>query len=192
MFQICFANAVESDHVEDLSGLRHLNESSCLHVLRQRYGNNLVHTYAGAAVVVVNPMTQLSIYSDKVAQMFRGCKAEDMPPHIYAVAQRAYVSMLTSRRDQAVVFLGRSGSGKTTNAFHALQYLLLAADRNGKAFTVEKMQAVQTVLETFGHSRTVMNCNASRFTQVFVLDFDASGQLASASVQVRFASGRVG
>ena len=69
--------------------------------------------------------------------MFRGCKAEDMPPHIYAVAQRAYVSMLTNRRDQAIVFLGRSGSGKSTNAYHALHYLLLAAGRSGKVFTGE-------------------------------------------------------
>lgn len=30
-----------------------------------------------------------------------------------------------------------------------------------------------------------MNTNATRFTQIFSLDFDHSGQIASASVQVR-------
>lgn len=59
--------------------------------------------------------------------MFRGCKSEDMPPHIYAMAQSAYRGMLATRRDHSLVFLGRSGAGKTTNFKHALQYLVLAA-----------------------------------------------------------------
>lgn len=59
--------------------------------------------------------------------MFYGCKAEDLPPHIYSTAQRAYKKMIDSRRDQSMIFLGRSGSGKTTNFKHALFYLSLAA-----------------------------------------------------------------
>jgi myosin-18 len=52
--------------VEDLAQLRFLNESSVLHTLRQRFGNNLIHTYAGPTIITVNPMAPLSIYSDKV------------------------------------------------------------------------------------------------------------------------------
>lgn len=59
--------------------------------------------------------------------MFRGCKQEDMPPHIYSLAQSAYRSMLASRKDQSVVLLGRSGSGKSTCMRHILHYLALAA-----------------------------------------------------------------
>lgn len=51
-------------------------------------------------------------------------------------------------------------------------------------FSVEKLNAISTLLEAFGNSRTVMNTNATRFTQIFSLDFDHSGQIASASVQV--------
>lgn len=65
--------------------------------------------------------------------MFRGCKSEDMPPHIYAVAQSAYRGMLATRRDHSLVFLGRSGAGKTTNFKHALHYLVLAAGTVNKA-----------------------------------------------------------
>lgn len=47
--------------------LRHLNESSILHVLRQRYASNLVHTNAGhSTLIIINPMHPLSIYADKV------------------------------------------------------------------------------------------------------------------------------
>lgn len=63
----------------------------------------------------------------QVVHMFRGCKSEDMPPHIYSLAQSAYNGMLASRRDQSIVLLGRSGSGKTTNFKHVLHYLVLAA-----------------------------------------------------------------
>lgn len=59
--------------------------------------------------------------------MFRGCKSEDLPPHIYSTAQSAYRSMLETRRDQSLIFTGRSGSGKTTSFKHALYYLTLAA-----------------------------------------------------------------
>jgi len=65
--------------------------------------------------------------------MFRGCKSEDMPPHIYAIAQSAYRGMLATRRDHSLVFLGRSGAGKTTNFKHALHYLVLAAGTINKA-----------------------------------------------------------
>ncbi|XP_037068511.1 unconventional myosin-XVIIIa-like, partial [Pollicipes pollicipes] len=182
------ANPPQFDQTEELSQLRHLNESSALHTLRQRYGSNLIHTSAGASTLVVNPMSSLAIYSDKVIQMFRGCKPEDMPPHIYCTAQTAYRALLGQRQDQSLVLLGRSGSGKTTNARHLLHYLVTAATAAAapaqRPLTVEKLHAAWTLLEAFGNCRTVMNTNATRFTSVFSLDFDQSGQVASGSVQV--------
>ncbi|XP_053985866.1 unconventional myosin-XVIIIa-like isoform X2 [Hylaeus anthracinus] len=178
------ANPPQFDKVEDLTRLRFLNESSVLHTLRQRYASNLIHTYAGDSMIIINPVVPLAIYSEKVALMFRGYKTEDMPPHIYAMAQTAYKGMLATRRDHSLVFLGRSGSGKTTNFKHVLHYLVLAAGTVNKILTIEKLNAVFTVLEAFGNCRTHMNSNATRFTQLFSLDFDQSGQIASASLQV--------
>ena len=63
----------------------------------------------------------------QVIQMFRGCKPEDMPPHVYATAQIAYRALRSTRHDQAIVFLGRSGSGKTTTARHVMHYYTVAA-----------------------------------------------------------------
>ncbi|XP_068765637.1 unconventional myosin-XVIIIa isoform X16 [Struthio camelus] len=177
------ANPPSCDRAEDLASLVYLNESSVLHTLRQRYGGNLVHTYAGATMVIVNPLSSPSMYSEKVMHMFKGCRREDMSPHIYAVAQAAYRSMLMSRQDQAVVLLGSSGSGKTTNCQHLVQYLATIAGSTGKVFSAEKWQALYTILEAFGNSSTSMNGNATRFSQIISLDFDQAGQVASASVQ---------
>ncbi|NXW92820.1 MY18A protein, partial [Alopecoenas beccarii] len=177
------ANPPSCDRVEDLASLLYLNESSVLHTLRQRYGSNLLHTYAGPTMVIINPLSSPSMYSEKVMHMFKGCRREDMSPHIYAVAQAAYRSMLMSRQDQAVVLLGASGSGKTTNCQHLVQYLATIAGSTGKVFSAEKWQALYTVLEAFGNSSTGMNGNATRFSQIISLDFDQAGQVASASVQ---------
>ncbi|NXA63639.1 MY18A protein, partial [Mohoua ochrocephala] len=177
------ANPPSCDRVEDLASLLYLNESSTLHTLRQRYGGNLLHTYAGPTMVIINPLSSPSMYSEKVMHMFKGCRREDTSPHIYAVAQAAYRSMLMSRQDQAVVLLGASGSGKTTNCQHLVQYLTTIAGSTGKVFSVEKWQALYTILEAFGNSSTGMNGNATRFSQIISLDFDQAGQVASASVQ---------
>lgn len=107
-----------------------------------------------------------------------------MPPHIYSTAQSAYHNMLSSRRDQSIVFTGRSGSGKTTNFRHSIQYLLTAAGAVNKVLTFEKLSALCAVLESFGNCRTAMNTNATRFAQICAMDFDQSGAISSASVQV--------
>ncbi|NXP06672.1 MY18A protein, partial [Thinocorus orbignyianus] len=177
------ANPPSCDRAEDLASLLYLNESSVLHTLRQRYGGNLLHTYAGPTMVIVNPLSSPSMYSEKVMHMFKGCRREDTSPHIYAVAQAAYRSMLMSRQDQAIVLLGASGSGKTTNCQHLVQYLATIAGSTGKVFSAEKWQALYTILEAFGNSSTGMNGNATRFSQIISLDFDQAGQVASASVQ---------
>ncbi|XP_078680544.1 unconventional myosin-XVIIIa-like isoform X5 [Branchiostoma floridae x Branchiostoma belcheri] len=177
------ANPTQHDRAEDIASLRYLNESGVLHTLRQRYGSNLIHTYAGPTLLVINPMHPLSVYSDKVIQMFKGCKQEDMPPHIYAAAQTAYRNMLSSRLDQSLIFLGASGSGKTMNSRHVLQYLATVAGTVNNKVSVEKLNAVCTILEAFGNSKTAINNNATRYAHITTLDFDHSGQVVSAAIQ---------
>nr|XP_025872059.1 unconventional myosin-XVIIIa isoform X7 [Vulpes vulpes] len=178
------ANAPSCDRLEDLASLVYLNESSALHTLRQRYGASLLHTYAGPSLLVLSPRGAPAVYSEKVMHMFKGCRREDMAPHIYAVAQTAYRAMLMSRQDQSVILLGSSGSGKTTSCQHLVQYLATIAGTSGnKVFSVEKWQALYSLLEAFGNSPTIMNGNATRFSQIISLDFDQAGQVASASIQ---------
>jgi hypothetical protein len=65
-----------------------------------RYANNLIHTYAGAKnLLIINSMIpMMSLYSEKVVSMFRGCKADfgilDMPPHIYSLSKIQKISFL--------------------------------------------------------------------------------------------------
>uniref|UniRef100_A0A4W5MNG3 Myosin motor domain-containing protein n=1 Tax=Hucho hucho TaxID=62062 RepID=A0A4W5MNG3_9TELE len=133
------ANPPSFDRSEDLASLQYLNESSVMHSLRQRYGGNLIHTHAGPNMVIINPLSAPSMYSEKVMHMFKGCRREDTAPHVYAVAQSAYRNLLTTRQDQSIVLLGKSGSGKTTNCQHLVQYLVSIAGSTGKIFSGERV-----------------------------------------------------
>lgn len=55
---------------------------------------SLLQTYSGLFCVVVNPYKYLPIYSEKIVDMYKGKKRHEMPPHIYAIADTAYRSML--------------------------------------------------------------------------------------------------
>jgi myosin heavy subunit len=50
-------------------------------------------------------------------------------------------------------------------------------------FLVEKLNAINGLLEAFGRCRTVLNQNASRFATVVTLDFDHASQISAANVQ---------
>lgn len=80
---------------------------------------------------------------------------------------QTYRAMLRTRKDQSVAFIGRSGSGKSTNAKHCLSALVVTSNCANKCLTMDKMNAIHTLLEAFGHSRTIMNSNATRFVNIF-------------------------
>ena len=131
------------DYCEDLSHLRFINESSLLHCIRQRYLTlKLMHTYISSqSLLCVRPasLTESSeayrqAYDDKLVVMFKGCKQEDMPPHVYAYAQSVYRNMLTSRQDQSVLLMGQSGGGKTQNAKLLLNYLFKISNSTANIF----------------------------------------------------------
>lgn len=182
-FSVSTKNPDDLDFAEDICQLKYLNEPSVLHCIRSRFTNNLIHTRAGPSLIVVNPAIHLPIYSDKIISALKSCKSENMPPHIYSLAQSSYREMLDSRRDQSLIFIGNSSSGKSTSFKHAIFYLTLMAGSN-KVLNAEKINAVHTILDYFGNSQTTSNANATRFTQLFSINFDHIGQIVSASVQV--------
>lgn len=75
--------------------------------------------------------------------MFKGCRRDDTAPHIYGLAQAAYRNLLTTRQDQSIVLLGKSGSGKTTNCQHIIQYLVTVAGSTNRTFSsrLERMSS---------------------------------------------------
>lgn len=87
-------NPPSCDRVEDLASLLYLNESSVLHTLRQRYGGNLLHTYAGPTMVIINPLSSPSMYSEKVTLLpGGGCHRRGQAAGSRVTAQREPVGV---------------------------------------------------------------------------------------------------
>ncbi|GCC20287.1 hypothetical protein chiPu_0018857 [Chiloscyllium punctatum] len=173
-------NPSKLDYAEDLAQLASLNESSILHVLQHRYGAQLIYTKGGPNLLIVKPPSNFSNYS---AKLFKG-KKDGMPPHPYAVAQRAYWNMLIHRKDQSIIPLGWSGAGKTTSCQCALEYLVGTAGSVGTTVTVEKIQAMFTILRAFGTRSSPHNDTTTRFSMVVSLDFNQAGLVCAAHLQV--------
>lgn len=55
-------------------------------------------TYSGLFCVVINPYKNLPIYSEEIVEMYKGKKRHEMPPHIYAITDTAYRSMMQGER----------------------------------------------------------------------------------------------
>ena len=43
---------------------------------------------------MVNPYKRLPIYTDKVVELYKGKKRHEVPPHVFAITDTAYRSML--------------------------------------------------------------------------------------------------
>lgn len=65
-----------------------------------------LQTYSGLFCVVINPYKQLPIYTEAIVEMYRGKKRHEVPPHVYAVTEGAYRSML-----QGECGAGAAGAG---------------------------------------------------------------------------------
>ncbi|KAM9281004.1 unconventional myosin-XVIIIb [Morus bassanus] len=172
-------NPPNLDYADDLAALSNLNECSAMNTLQQRYQSRLLYTYAGPSLVAIRPSFPASSTSGKA---FKG-KRDSTPPHICSVAQRAYRSLLMQRQDQAIVPLGRSGAGKTMCCQSALEYLVGTAGSVDGRVSVEKIQAMFTVLGAFGSVTTSHSSSSTRFSMVLSLDFSATGRITAAHLQ---------
>uniref|UniRef100_A0A915K0E6 Myosin heavy chain n=1 Tax=Romanomermis culicivorax TaxID=13658 RepID=A0A915K0E6_ROMCU len=87
-------------------------------------------TYSGLFCVVINPYQRLPIYSERIVELYKGKKRNDLPPHVFAVTDSAYRSMLQERENQSILCTGESGAGKTENTKKVIQYLAHVASAN--------------------------------------------------------------
>uniref|UniRef100_A0A3B4ZDW6 Myosin-10-like n=1 Tax=Stegastes partitus TaxID=144197 RepID=A0A3B4ZDW6_9TELE len=186
--------------VEDMADLTCLNEASVLHNLRERYYSGLIYTYSGLFCVVVNPYKNLPIYTESIVEMYRGKKRHEMPPHIYAISEAAYRSMLQDREDQSILCTGESGAGKTENTKKVIQYLAHVASSHKSGTLGRNKEPVQLccvsqgelerqllqanpILEAFGNAKTVKNDNSSRFGKFIRINFDVAGYIVGANIE---------
>ncbi|XP_035852694.1 myosin-16-like [Sander lucioperca] len=181
-------NPAKFYQASDMANLTFLNEASVLENLRSRYVSMRIYTYSGLFCVTINPYKWLPIYGAKVAQIYKGKKRNEVPPHLFSISDNAYHDMLMEHENQSMLITGESGAGKTENTKKVIQYFANVGASGSKASDSKgslEDQIIQAnpVLEAFGNAKTIRNNNSSRFGKFIRIHFGPTAKLAGADIE---------
>ncbi|XP_062848358.1 myosin-IIIa [Trichomycterus rosablanca] len=171
----------EEVDIQDLTVLEALDEDTVTEQLQKRYEKDQIYTYVGDILIALNPFQTIDLYTQEHMDTYNGAKRNENPPHIFAVADTAYQSMVSNNTDQCIVISGESGAGKTESA-HLLVQQLSVLGKAGNQTLQEKLLQVNNLVEAFGNARTVNNDNSSRFGKYLEMKFTSGGALVSSQI----------
>ncbi|XP_010560488.1 unconventional myosin-IXb isoform X3 [Haliaeetus albicilla] len=168
---------------DDLCNLPSLTETTILENLKCRFLKHKIYTYAGSILIAINPFKFLPIYNPKYVKMYENHQLGKLEPHIFAIADVAYHTMLKKHVNQCIVISGESGSGKTQST-NFLIHCLTALSQKGYASGVERtILGAGPVLEAFGNAKTAHNNNSSRFGKFIQVNYLENGIVRGAVVE---------
>ncbi|KAL1785149.1 myosin-IIIa [Sigmodon hispidus] len=167
--------------VDDLATLDVLDENTVSEHLEKCYSRDQIYIYVGDILIALNPFQSLGLYSTKLSKLYIGAKRTANPPHIFAMADLGYQSMVTYNSDQCIVISGESGAGKTESAHLLVQHLTVLGKANNRSLQ-EKILQVNKLVEAFGNACTIINDNSSRFGKYLEMKFTSSGAVVGAQI----------
>ncbi|KFQ73710.1 Unconventional myosin-IXb, partial [Phoenicopterus ruber ruber] len=168
---------------DDLCNIPNLTEKTLLENLKCRFLKHKIYTYAGSILIAINPFKFLPIYNPKYVKMYENHQLGKLEPHIFAIADVAYHTMLKKHVNQCIVISGESGSGKTQST-NFLIHCLTALSQKGYASGVERtILGAGPVLEAFGNAKTAHNNNSSRFGKFIQVNYLENGIVRGAVVE---------
>ncbi|XP_038160850.1 unconventional myosin-VI-like isoform X8 [Cyprinodon tularosa] len=158
-------------HVEDNCSLMYLNEATLLNNVRVRYSKDKIYTYVANILIAVNPYYDIpKLYTAETIKQYQGRSLGTLPPHVYAIADKAYRDMKVLKTSQSIIVSGESGAGKTENTKFVLRYLTTSYG-TGQDID-ERIVEANPLLEAFGNAKTVRNNNSSRFGKFVEIHFN--------------------
>uniref|UniRef100_A0AC34FAZ7 Uncharacterized protein n=1 Tax=Panagrolaimus sp. ES5 TaxID=591445 RepID=A0AC34FAZ7_9BILA len=166
----------------DISKLTYVNLTSAIHLLRKLNGSGFTYSHAGTLSLVSLTPCDEEYTNETLIDLFKGCRRDQMPSHIFSTAQEIYRNLQSGVKNQSIVFTGVSGSGKTSQMKCMLQYFCGVAGWI-KTLPFKKLNAANTILDAFCNCRTILNKNASQCIRMYNLGFDTSAALCSANIK---------
>ncbi|KAG6940246.1 myosin VI [Chelydra serpentina] len=157
--------------MEDNCSLMYLNEATLLHNIKVRYCKDRIYTYVANILIAVNPYFDIpKLYSLETIKKYQGKSLGTLPPHVYAIADKAFRDMKVLKMSQSIIVSGESGAGKTENTKFVLRYL---TESYGTGQDIdERIVEANPLLEAFGNAKTVRNNNSSRFGKFVEIHFN--------------------
>lgn len=180
---------------DDLTNLSHLNEPAVLQAIRLRYAQKEIYTYSGIVLIAANPFARVdSLYVPGMVQVYAGKQRATQAPHLFAIAEEAFMDMLRSGKNQTIVVSGESGAGKTVSAKYIMRYFATreSPDNPGTrskkgaeamSETEEQILATNPIMEAFGNAKTTRNDNSSRFGKYIEIMFDKGTNIIGAKIR---------
>ncbi|KAK4193089.1 putative myosin-2 [Podospora australis] len=180
---------------DDLTNLSHLNEPAVLQAIRLRYLQKEIYTYSGIVLIATNPFARVdSLYVPGMVQVYAGKQRATQAPHLFAIAEEAFMDMLRDNKNQTIVVSGESGAGKTVSAKYIMRYFATrhSPDQPGSrakkgpeamSKTEEAILATNPIMEAFGNAKTTRNDNSSRFGKYIEIMFDQETNIIGAKIR---------
>ncbi|KYO28038.1 unconventional myosin-VI isoform X2 [Alligator mississippiensis] len=167
--------------VEDNCSLMYLNEATLLHNIKVRYSKDRIYTYVANILIAVNPYFDIpKLYSSETIKKYQGRSLGTLPPHVYAIADKAFRDMKVLKMSQSIIVSGESGAGKTENTKFVLRYL---TESYGTGQDIDdRIVEANPLLEAFGNAKTVRNNNSSRFGKFVEIHFNEKNSVVGGFV----------
>ncbi|XP_060803259.1 unconventional myosin IC isoform X1 [Amyelois transitella] len=152
------------------------SEAAFIDNLKKRFHENIIYTYIGNVLISVNPYKNLPIYTEEKTKLYYKKAFFEAPPHVFAIADNAYRSLVYEHREQCILISGESGSGKTEASKKVLEYIAARTNHLHNVETVkDKLLQSNPLLEAFGNAKTHKNDNSSRFGKYMDIQFNYEG-----------------
>ncbi|EDL77689.1 similar to Myosin VI (predicted), isoform CRA_a [Rattus norvegicus] len=140
-----------------------------------------ITTYVANILIAVNPYFDIpKIYSSDTIKSYQGKSLGTMPPHVFAIADKAFRDMKVLKMSQSIIVSGESGAGKTENTKFVLRYL---TESYGTGQDIDdRIVEANPLLEAFGNAKTVRNNNSSRFGKFVEIHFNEKSSVVGGFV----------
>ncbi|KAK7866674.1 hypothetical protein R5R35_006058 [Gryllus longicercus] len=175
--QVHYAELDDNKDVEDNCALMYLNPATLLNNIRLRYKKDKIYTYVANILIAVNPYFEIKdLYSSNTIKKYQGKSLGVLPPHVFAIGDKAFRDMKVLKQSQSIIVSGESGAGKTESTKYLLRYL---CDLWGSAAgpIEQKILDANPIMEAFGNAKTTRNNNSSRFGKFMEVHFDSRCQV---------------
>uniref|UniRef100_A0A915CYL4 Myosin motor domain-containing protein n=1 Tax=Ditylenchus dipsaci TaxID=166011 RepID=A0A915CYL4_9BILA len=119
--------------------------------LNQEY-NEEIYCALSAIASTTNAFIHSSLYTNN--------RSQHDAAHIFSICHKAMENIKGGSHKESIIFCGESGSGKTTNFYHALRFF---CSNNCSKIKVEQINALQNICENFGSAKTLKSDCSTRF-----------------------------